>query len=161
MQVETWRIREPGRRYRPCSSSRRRTPTTRRLEVNLLRPDFFILSGTQGLKKFYVRAAAKDGEIRGLTILWDQATEGIMDPVVVAMSSAFAPFGEGLPGLGPPPRRKVEYGTGIVISTSGAIITDRGVIDGCNVIQIGGYGDANPWRRTARSRSFASMARPI
>jgi len=143
VQVETWRIREPGATLSTVFEQQKKEPTTRRLEVNLLRPDFFILSGTQGLKKFYVRAAAKDGEIRGLTILWDQATEGIMDPIVVAMSSAFAPFGEGLPGLGPPPRRKVEYGTGIVISASGAIITDRQVIDGCNVIQVGGYGDAN------------------
>jgi hypothetical protein len=143
VQVETWRIREPGATLSSVFEQQKKEPTTRRLEVNLLRPDFFILSGTQGLKKFYVRAAARDSEVRGLTILWDPATEGIMDPVVVAMSSAFAPFGEGLPGLGPPPRRKVEYGTGVVVTAAGDILTDRQVIDGCNVIQIGGYGDAN------------------
>ena len=54
--------------------------------------DFFILSGMQGLKKFYLRAESRDLEVRGLTILYDQATEGIMDPVTVVMSSAFAPF---------------------------------------------------------------------
>ncbi len=51
-----------------------------------------MVSGTQGLKKFYVRAFAKDGEVRGLTILYDQAMEGTMDPMVVAMSNAFVPF---------------------------------------------------------------------
>ena len=80
----------------------------------MLRPDFFVVSGTQGLKKFYVRAFAKDGEVRGLTILYDQAMEGTMDPIVVAMSSAFVPFASyaGRQRAAEVPRRKVEYGTG-------------------------------------------------
>ncbi len=44
---------------------------------------------------------------------------------------------------GPPPKRKVEYGTGIVVSPDGHIVTDRQVIDGCNVIVISGYGNAD------------------
>jgi len=39
-----------------------------------------------------VRAQASGSEVRGVTVLYDQATEGIMDPVTVVMSSAFAPF---------------------------------------------------------------------
>jgi peptidoglycan hydrolase-like protein with peptidoglycan-binding domain len=145
VQVETFRIREPGTKLAAVYEQQKKEPPNRKLEVNVLRDDFFILSGMQGLKKFYVRAAVKDFEVRGITILWDQATEGIMDPVVVVMSSAFAPFaGTGLTALvGPPPRRKVEYGTGIVVSAGGHIITDRQVTDGCGVIQVSGYGDAN------------------
>ena len=45
-------------------------------EYNVLRPDFFVISGLQGLKKFYVRAHVKDDEVRGVTILYDQAMEG-------------------------------------------------------------------------------------
>ena len=30
--------------------------------------------------------------MRGITILYDQAMEGTIDPIVVAMSSAFVPF---------------------------------------------------------------------
>jgi peptidoglycan hydrolase-like protein with peptidoglycan-binding domain len=146
VQVETFRIREPGTRLATIYELQKKEPPNRKLEVNLQRDDFFILSGMQGLKKFYVRAAVKDFEVRGVTILWDQATEGIMDPVVAVMSSAFAPFpGTGLTALiGPPPRRKVDYGTGIVVSTDGDIITDRQVTDGCKVIQVSGYGDAEP-----------------
>ena len=112
--------------------------------MNFQKGQFFILSGTQGLKKFYVRAESRDGEVRGLTILYDQATEGIMDAVTVVMSSAFAPFpGSGIAGLiGPPPRRKVEYGTGIVVTAAGHVLTDRQVTDGCSVIEVAGYGDA-------------------
>ena len=101
--------------------------------------------GVEGLKKFYVRAEARDLEVRGITILWDQATQGIMDPLVVAMSSAFAPFpGSGIAALlGPPPRRKVDYGTGIVVSAGGHILADRQVTDGCNVIEVSGHGAAD------------------
>jgi peptidoglycan hydrolase-like protein with peptidoglycan-binding domain len=145
VQAETFRIREPGTKLAAVYEQQKKEPPNRKLEVNIVREDFFVLSGTQGLKKFYVRGAVKDFEVRGLTILWDQATEGIMDSVVVVMSSAFAPFpGTGLAGLiGPPPRRKVDYGTGIVVSAAGDIITDRQITDGCRVIQISGYGDAN------------------
>ena len=37
-----------------------------------------------------------------LTILYDQATEGTMEPVVIAMSSAFDAFPAGAPAMGPP-----------------------------------------------------------
>jgi peptidoglycan hydrolase-like protein with peptidoglycan-binding domain len=142
VQVETFRIREPGTTISDVYSRQKAEPAGRRLEVNVLRSDYFILSGMQGLKKFYVRAEVKDAEIRGMTILWDQATEGVMDPVVVVMSSAFAPFpgsGSSIASLiGPPPRRKVDYGTGIVVSATGHILADRQIMDGCNVIQVSG-----------------------
>jgi len=145
VQIETFRIREPGATLATVFEQQKKEPANRKLEVNLLRDNFFILSGTQGLKKFYVRAEVRDLEIRGFTVLWDPATEVIMDPVVVVMSSAFAPFpGSGLAALmGPPPRRKVEYGTGIVVSAAGHILTDRQLTDDCNVTEVAGYGDAH------------------
>jgi S1-C subfamily serine protease len=145
VQVETFRIREPGTTLAAVYDQQKKEPSTRRLEVNLLRSDFFILSGMQNLKKFYVRAEIRDGEVRGMTVLYDQAMETIMDPVVVAMSSAFAAFPgiSGVVSVGPAPKRKVEYGTGIVVSTAGHILTDRQVTEGCNVIVVGGYGDAD------------------
>jgi Putative peptidoglycan binding domain len=145
VQVETFKIREPGTTLAAVYEQQKKGPSTRKLEVNLLRPDFFILTGTQNLKKFYVRAEFKDGEVRGMTVLYDQATETIMDPVVVVMSSAFTPF----PGVAsvaqvaPPPKRKVDYGTGIVVSAAGHILADREVTEGCNVIVVSGYGDAD------------------
>ncbi len=110
-----------------------------------MRPDFFILAGMQNLKKFYVRAEFKDGEVRGMTVLYDQATENIMDPVAVVMSSAFTAFPgvAGVAQIGAPPRRKVEYGTGIIVSAAGHILTDRQLTDGCNVIVVSGHGDAD------------------
>ena len=145
VQVETFKIREPGTTLAAVYEQQKKEPATRKLEVNFLRPDFFILAGMQNLKKFYVRAEIKDGEVRGMTVLYDQATETIMDPVVVVMSSAFTAFPDvsGVAMAGPIPKRKVEYGTGIVVSTAGHILTDREVTEGCNVIVVSGYGDAD------------------
>jgi len=98
----------------------KKEPAGRKLEQNVLRNDVFIISGTQGLKKFYVRAQVKDLEVRGMTILWDPATEGIMDPVVVVMSSAFAPFpGTGIAAqLGPRPLNPTKVKVPFVAETS-------------------------------------------
>ena len=144
VQVETFRIRGPGTTLADLFDQQKREPSGRHIEVNLLRPDFFILSGTQGLKKFYVRAEIRDAEVRGMTILYDQATEGIMDPVAVVMSSAFAPFsGSGIAALsGTPGKPKVVYGSGIIVTPAGHILSDRRLTDGCNVIAVAGYGNA-------------------
>jgi hypothetical protein len=117
----------------------RKEPAGRKIDYSAVKPDFFVLSGTQGLKKFYVRGQFRGSEARILTILYDQATEGTMEPVVIAMSSAFDPF----PADGPPPRKTVEYGTGVVVSSDGAIVTDDDVADGCQSIIVAGHGNAD------------------
>src|SRR5258708_38243922 len=58
------------------------------------------------------------------------------------MSSAFNPFPAG-PQAGPPPRKTVEYGTGVVVGEEGTIVADREVADGCLAMTIGGYGPAD------------------
>jgi trypsin-like peptidase/putative peptidoglycan binding protein len=145
VQVETFMVREPGTTLASVYEQQKKEPSTRKLEVNFVKGDFFILSGMQNLKKFYVRAHFKDGEVRGMTILYDQATENPMDAVTVAMSGAFTPFPGvvGVAQISPAPKRKVEYGSGIVVSSAGHILTDREVTDGCNVIVASGYGDAD------------------
>ena len=87
----------------------------RNIDYTVVKPDFFVLSGLQGLKKFYLRGTFKGDEVRILTILYDQATENTVEPVVIAMSSAFNAFPSGVQ-VGPPPRKTVEYATGVVVS---------------------------------------------
>src|SRR3954451_22223909 len=114
----------------------------RTIDYNVVKPDFFVLSGLQGLKKFYLRGSFKGDEVRILTILYDQAVENTVEPVVIAMSSAFNAFPAGAQAAGPPPRKSVEYGTGIVVADDGSIVTDRQLVDGCIAIAIPGYGNA-------------------
>jgi len=60
---------------------------------------------------------------------------------VVAMSSAYAAFPSGR-AIAPPPRRKVEYASGIAVGT-GQIVTSREALEGCYVVTVGGIGGAD------------------
>ena len=57
-------------------------------------------------------------------MLFDQAMEGIVAPVMVAMASAFSPFPERSAPFAAL-AKSVEYGNGIVVSAHGHIVTDR------------------------------------
>jgi hypothetical protein len=143
IQILLTRRKEANPTTARLADQEKKEPAGRKVEYSAVKPDFFVLSGMQGLKKFYVRGQFKDSEVRILTILYDQATEGTMEPVVIAMSSAFNPFPSGAQAMGPPPRKTVEYGTGLVVSEDGAVVTDRQVVDGCMSIVIAGHGNAD------------------
>jgi peptidoglycan hydrolase-like protein with peptidoglycan-binding domain len=149
IQIQMARRKQAGSTTAKLAEQEKKEPAGRKIDYSVVKPDFFVLSGMQGLKKFYLRGQIKGDEVRILTILYDQATEGTMEPVVVAMSSAFTPFPNGAQAGGPPPRKSVEYGTGIVVSDDGAIVTDRAVVDGCLSIVVAGYGNAD---RTAEDK---------
>jgi hypothetical protein len=143
IQIETWRLRNVTLL---AAAEREKNEPGRKSDYSVVRPEFFVLSGLQGLKKFYVRGqiGSNGTEVRGMTILYDQATEGSMAPVVIAMSSAFTPFpANATQADAPPPRKKVEYATGIVVSADGAILTDRQAVDGCQFIVVPGHGNAD------------------
>jgi peptidoglycan hydrolase-like protein with peptidoglycan-binding domain len=143
IQIQLSRRKEANPTTAKLAEQEKKEPAGRKVEYTVVKPDFFVLSGMQGLKKFYVRGQYRGDEVRILTILYDQATEGTVEPVVIAMSSAFNPFPSGAQTAGPPPRKTVEYGTGVVVSDDGAIIADREVTDGCLAIAIAGYGRAD------------------
>jgi hypothetical protein len=149
IQIQMARRKEAVPTTAKLAEQEKKEPAARKIEYGVVKPDFFVLSGMQGLKKFYLRGQIKGDEVRILTILYDQATEGTMEPVVIAMSSAFNPFPNGAQAAGPPPRKSVEYGTGIVVSDDGAIVADRAVVDGCLSIVVAGYGNAD---RTAEDK---------
>jgi hypothetical protein len=142
IQIQLARRKEADPTTAKLAEQEKKEPAGRKIEYSAVKPDFFVLSGMQGLKKFYVRGSFKGSEVRILTVLYDQATEGTMEPVVVAMSSAFNPFPNGAVA-GAPPRRNVEYATGIVVSDDGAIVTDRQAVDGCQAIVVAGHGHAD------------------
>lgn len=143
VQIQLSRRRQSSPTTAKLAGQEKKEPAGRKVDYTVVKPDFFVLSGLQGLKKFYVRGTFKGDEVRILTILYDQATENTVEPVVIAMSSAFNPFPAGAQTAGPPLRRTVEYGTGIVVGGDGAIITDRQVTDSCLTITIAGRGNAD------------------
>jgi peptidoglycan hydrolase-like protein with peptidoglycan-binding domain len=138
--VETFRITQPGTTLPAVFERMKKEPADRKPEYSVLRPDFFVISGMQNLKKFYVRAQVRGEEVRGITVLYDQAMAGVMEPVVVAMSSAFSGFPTA--SALPPPRRKVEYASGVVVAP-GHIVTSREAMEGCYVTTVAGIGGAD------------------
>jgi peptidoglycan hydrolase-like protein with peptidoglycan-binding domain len=143
IQIQLSRRKEANPTTAKLAEREKKEPAGRQVDYTVVKPDFFVLSGMQGLKKFYLRGTFKGDEVRILTILYDQATENTVEPVVIAMSSAFNPFPSGAQIAGPPPRKTVEYGTGVVVSDDGAIVADRQITDGCLAIAIAGYGNAD------------------
>jgi peptidoglycan hydrolase-like protein with peptidoglycan-binding domain len=143
IQIQLSRRKEANPTTAKLAEQEKKEPAGRKVEYTVVKPDFFVLSGMQGLKKFYVRGQSRGDEVRILTILYDQATEGTVEPVVIAMSSAFNPFPSGAQIAGPPPRKIVEYGTGVVVSDDGAIVADRQITDGCLAIAIAGFGNSD------------------
>jgi peptidoglycan hydrolase-like protein with peptidoglycan-binding domain len=150
IQIQLSRRKQANPTTAKLAEQEKKEPAGRTVDYTVVKPDFFVLSGMQGLKKFYVRGQYKGDEVRILTILYDQATEGTVEPVVIAMSSAFNPFPAAALIAGPPPRKTVEYGTGVVVSDDGAIVTDREITDGCLAIAIAGFGNAD---RVAEDRN--------
>jgi hypothetical protein len=142
IQVQLARRKEAGPTTAKLAEREKKEPG-RNVDYTVVKPDFFVLSGLQGLKKFYIRGTFKGDEVRILTIMYDQATENTVEPVVIAMSSAFNAFPAAPQTAGPPPRKTVEYGTGVVVSDDGAIIADRQITDGCLTVAIAGFGNAD------------------
>jgi Putative peptidoglycan binding domain len=143
IQVQLSRRKEANPTTAKLAEREKKEPAGRAIDYTVVKPEFFVLSGLQGLKKFYVRGTFKGDEVRILTILYDQATENTVEPVVIAMSSAFNPFPSGAQIAGPAPRKTVEYGTGVVVSDDGAVLADREITDGCLAITVAGFGNAD------------------
>ena len=141
VQVETFRVKNPDLTLSAFFDQQKKEPANRTIETSTLHDEDFVISGMQGLKKFTVRAYARNGEIRGVTVLFDQMMETIVAPAMAAMTGAFAPFpGRTLPFAAT--AKSVDYGTGLVVSRQGHIVTDRKLAAGCQVIVAAGLGDA-------------------
>ncbi|GKQ54161.1 serine protease [Bradyrhizobium sp. Ce-3] len=141
VQVLLTRRKEASPTTAKLAEQEKKEPAGRTIDYTVVKPDFFVLSGMQGLKKFYLRGTLKGDEVRILTILYDQAMQTTVEPVVIAMSSAFNAFPSAQ--AGPPPRKTVEYATGVVVSDDGAIVTDRVATDDCIALTIPGFGNAD------------------
>jgi peptidoglycan hydrolase-like protein with peptidoglycan-binding domain len=145
IQVETFRINAPGTTLAAVFERMQREPANRRSEYKVIKPDFFVVSGAQGgVKRFYVRGQIKGDEVRGVTILYDNALEPTVERIVVATSNAFSAFPatQTPVAAGLAPKKLVEYATGIVVSKAGHIVTDRSALAECDFIIVPGFGNA-------------------
>jgi peptidoglycan hydrolase-like protein with peptidoglycan-binding domain len=142
LQIETFRV-DTGATLEAVFEQQKSLPR-RRITASNLGSEAFTLAGMQGLKRMRVYGYAREGEVRGLTILYDQAMDGTMDPLVAPIAWAYLPFPQGfsLAAATEAPRRKVEYGSGVFVSSAGDVLTDRRLVDGCQVITLPPLGHA-------------------
>lgn len=143
LQIEVFREPTPTT-LTTLFEQQRRNPA-RKIEYSARKPDFLVLSGAEGTKRFYMRVHQGPNEVRGVTLVYDPAVGQVMDRLVVAVSSTFAPFPAARQVVGAgqsAEKRKVEYATGVVASATGDIVTDREAIEGCQVLVAAGLGNA-------------------
>jgi hypothetical protein len=139
VQIETFRLREASL---PALFDQEKRTSQREIGSSNLEPNSFVITGQQGLKKFVERVQSSGSEVRGVTMLYDQATEGIMAPIAIAVADTFDGFPD--PAALPPAGRKrgVEYGSAVVVSSYGDLLTTAQVADECRSITVPGYGHA-------------------
>jgi Trypsin-like peptidase domain len=139
IQIETFRLSEAAL---PALFDEERKFSHRQVASSNLKADSFFILGSQGLKNFVVRAEAQGTEVRGVTVLYDQATEGTMSNVAIAVANAFVGFPD--PKTLPPAglRRRVDYGSAIVVSRDGVLVTTASVADQCEAITVPPFGHA-------------------
>jgi peptidoglycan hydrolase-like protein with peptidoglycan-binding domain len=140
IQIETFSLHDASL---PVLFEQEKKTSRRQIGFSALNPDSFVIVGEQLLKKFVVRAKSSGSEVRGVTVLYDQATEGTMAPVAIAISDTFVGFPDLNTGTAMGHTRGVEYGSAIVVSNRGYLLTVADVTDECQSITVPGYGHAD------------------
>jgi hypothetical protein len=137
--IETFRLREASL---PALFDQDKRVARREIGSSNLEPNAFVITGQQGLKKFVERVQSSGSEVRGVTMLYDQATEGTMAPIAIAVADTFEGFPDPATVGAIGRRRGVEYGSAIVVSSSGDLVSSRQMTEECRSITVPGYGHA-------------------
>jgi hypothetical protein len=140
IRIETFRLSEGG--LASLFDQEKKTPRGRGVDYSRLNADSFVITGTQGLKNFAVRVESRGAELRGITVLYDQATEGIMAGVAVAVANSFEGFPDPNAGLPAGEDPAVEYGTAIVVDRSGHLVAAQRLTARCEALMVPGFGHA-------------------
>ena len=138
MAIETFRAAQSGTTLASVFEQMKRPANGRRVISSSMEGNSFEITGLQNLKHLQVYGYAREDEVRGITIMFDQALEGTLPPVATAVKNAFVPFPSGV--ATPAAKSKVEYASGFAVSADGHIITDREALEGCQILTIAGIG---------------------
>ncbi len=138
IQIETFRLHDASL---PALFDQEKKTAKRYVAYSALNSDSFVIIGEQKLKLFVERAQSNGGEIRGVTVAYDQATEGTIAPVAVAVSDSFDGFPD-VTGSVPARQRGVQYGTAVVVG-GGELIASEDATEDCQAITVPGFGHAD------------------
>ena len=129
----------------------------RKVTYKLLRPDFFVVTGEMGPKKFYTRFAPTPDGLRGYTLTYDSALGASFDRIVIAIANTFEPLRHTAAapapaqpqkaplGTAPPlalspvsPGAQTERGGTALVLAGGRYLTATKALDGCKTLMISG-----------------------
>ena len=135
----------------------------RKVTYKLLRPDFFVVTGEMGTKKFYTRFAPTSEGLRGYTLTYEAARSAEIDRVVIAIANTFqplkqtgqqqqsipqAPSANALPSaalssIGAPASPIAQSSTQERLFTATMVAADKALssakaVDGCKILTIAG-----------------------
>ena len=128
----------------------------RKVTYKLLRPDFFVVTGEMGPKKFYTRFAPTPEGLRGYTLTYDVAAAPGFDRIVIAIANTFEPLkkaggsapaatqpastqsasGVAVPSAVPTPAVE-RIATGLLLP-NGRLLTSAKGVNGCKSLSVGG-----------------------
>ena len=124
----------------------------RRVTYKLLRPDFLVVTAETATGKSYIRYAAGEAGLRGLTLGYDKALAGEVDRLAIAIANSFVPFPDAapaavgapvataIPAPAPPPlpgTRPAPLATGLLVAP-GRVLTSAVALAGCRVPLVAG-----------------------
>ncbi|KQQ48847.1 peptidoglycan-binding protein [Methylobacterium sp. Leaf125] len=124
----------------------------RRVTYKLLRPDFLVVTAETATGKSYIRYAAGEAGLRGLTLGYDKALAGEVDRLAIAIANSFVPFPDAAPAAvaapvatavpapAPPPlpgTRPAPLATGLLVAP-GHVLTSAVALAGCRVPLVAG-----------------------
>lgn len=78
VQVALTRIKQADLTTAKAADRERNAVPDRKVTYSAVKPDFFVLSGTQGANNFYIRGQLRGDEARILTVVYDQANKATM-----------------------------------------------------------------------------------
>ena len=151
VQIQLARRKEANPTTAKLAEQEKKEPAGRKIDYTVVKPDFFVLSGCRAEEILCARDVqrrrgphphhpVRPGHREHRRAGRDRDVERVQP---ISRRARQSP--------GPPPRKTVEYGTGIVVSGDGAIIADRQVTDGCLAIAISGHGNAD---RVAEDKDY-------
>jgi len=172
IELETLRIAASDTAYRDLYERLTAARSGRSIDTKLLRNDYFVVSGQQDGRDFFVRIMKTPEDSRGFSLFWDKKHAVFMDRVAVAMSNSLRHFDGGaatdqmdamtsapqLKSLSPDTdqdqvaagksdrARKTppgsSSGSGYLLTTDGHIGTNAHVVSECRYLDVPGHGTA-------------------
>ncbi|MDB5647387.1 MAG: Peptidoglycan-binding domain 1 protein [Methylobacterium sp.] len=124
----------------------------RRVTYKILRPDFLVVTAETATGKSYIRYAAGEAGLRGITLGYDKALAGEVDRLAIAVANSFVPFPGAVPAVAPAPvaaavpapsppplpgRKPAPIATGLLVAP-GRVLTSATALGGCRAPAIAG-----------------------